>query len=65
MPTSAAPETCAGLAFAGKLPTLLCWHGLPDAMGLTYDTGLGGYRTDVTPNELKRAPKFSKSQDRA
>jgi hypothetical protein len=34
MPTSAAPETCAGLALAGKLPTLLCWHGLglfPDA----------------------------------
>jgi hypothetical protein len=30
MPTSAAPETRAGLALAGKLPTLLCWHGLGD-----------------------------------
>jgi sporulation protein YlmC with PRC-barrel domain len=26
---------------------------------LTYDTHLGGYRTDITENELKQAPSFA------
>jgi PRC-barrel domain protein len=28
---------------------------------LTYDTGLDGYRVDITEDQLKRAPKFSRS----
>ncbi len=30
---------------------------------LRYDTGLGGYRVDVTADQLKGAPKFSKHKD--
>jgi len=30
---------------------------------LTYDTSLGGYRTDVTEQQLRGAPAFSRSRD--
>src|ERR671927_1533302 len=30
---------------------------------LTYDTNLGGYRTDITEAQLRNAPAFSKSRD--
>jgi sporulation protein YlmC with PRC-barrel domain len=30
---------------------------------LTYDTNLGGYRTDITEAQLRGAPAFSKSRD--
>jgi PRC-barrel domain len=30
---------------------------------LTYDTNLGGYRTDITEAQLKGAPAFSRSRD--
>jgi hypothetical protein len=30
---------------------------------LTYDTQLGGYRVGVTENQLKGAPKFTRSTD--
>ena len=29
---------------------------------LTYDTGLGGYRVDVTEDQLRGAPKFTQHQ---
>jgi hypothetical protein len=30
---------------------------------LTYDTGLGGYRTDVTEDQLRGAPAFSRDRN--
>jgi hypothetical protein len=30
---------------------------------LTYDTSLGGYRTDITESQLRGAPAFSRGQD--
>jgi sporulation protein YlmC with PRC-barrel domain len=30
---------------------------------LTYDTGLGGYRTDITEEQLKGAPTFYRDRD--
>ena len=30
---------------------------------LTYDTGLGGYRTDITEDQLRGAPAFSRERD--
>ena len=30
---------------------------------LTYDTTLGGYRTDITENQLREAPAFSRDRD--
>lgn len=30
---------------------------------LTYDTGLGGYRTDLTEDQLKNAPDFYRKDD--
>jgi hypothetical protein len=30
---------------------------------LTYDTGLGGYRTDVTEAQLRAAPNFSRDRN--
>ncbi len=30
---------------------------------LDYDTQLGGYRVDITENQLKGAPKFTRSTD--
>ena len=30
---------------------------------LTYDTSLGGYRTDITEPQLKGAPAFSRTRD--
>ena len=30
---------------------------------LTYDTGLGGYRTDITEDQLRKAPAFSRERD--
>jgi sporulation protein YlmC with PRC-barrel domain len=32
---------------------------------LTYDTSLGGYRTDITEEELRGAPTFYRDQDYA
>ncbi|WP_370435450.1 PRC-barrel domain-containing protein [Microvirga sp. TS319] len=30
---------------------------------LTYDTSLGGYRTDITEEQLRGAPTFTRDQD--
>jgi hypothetical protein len=30
---------------------------------LTYDTSLGGYRTDITEQQLRGAPAFSRDRD--
>ena len=30
---------------------------------LTYDTGLGGYRTDITEGELRQAPGFASGEE--
>jgi hypothetical protein len=30
---------------------------------LDYDTSLGGYRVDITEEQLKGAPKFNRSTD--
>jgi hypothetical protein len=30
---------------------------------LTYDTSLGGYRADITEEQLRRAPAFSRDRD--
>jgi hypothetical protein len=30
---------------------------------LTYDTGLGGYRTDITEEQLQGAPTFYRDRD--
>jgi sporulation protein YlmC with PRC-barrel domain len=30
---------------------------------LTYDTSLGGYRTDITEDQLKRSPAFSRDSE--
>jgi hypothetical protein len=30
---------------------------------LTYDTNLGGYRTDITEDQLRRAPAFSRDRN--
>jgi hypothetical protein len=30
---------------------------------LTYDTNLGGYRTDITETQLRGAPAFSRDRD--
>jgi len=30
---------------------------------LDYDTSLGGYRVDITEDQLKGAPKFNRSTD--
>jgi hypothetical protein len=30
---------------------------------LTYDTSLGGYRTDITEQQLRGAPAFARDQD--
>ena len=30
---------------------------------LTYDTGLGGYRTDITEEQLRKAPGFSRDRN--
>lgn len=32
---------------------------------LTYDTNLGGYRTDLSPDQVKGAPDFYRSEDYA
>ncbi len=32
---------------------------------LTYDTNLGGYRTDITEEQLRGAPAFSRDRDYA
>ena len=35
------------------------WYPIPRGK-LTYDTGLGGYRTDISDSQLKGAPKFTR-----
>jgi sporulation protein YlmC with PRC-barrel domain len=32
---------------------------------LSYDVGLGGYRTDITENELRNAPRFAHAAENA
>lgn len=32
---------------------------------LTYDVGVGGYRTDITESELRNAPRFAPSDETA
>ena len=32
---------------------------------LSYDVGLGGYRTDITKNELREAPRFAHGDEAA
>jgi hypothetical protein len=37
-------------------------HAVPWAK-LTYDTSLGGYRTDITEQQLRGAPTFTRDRD--
>jgi PRC-barrel domain protein len=51
----------AALSFGGFLGIGDDYYPLPWP-SLEYDTQLGGYRTNVTSEKLKGAPKYSKSQ---
>jgi sporulation protein YlmC with PRC-barrel domain len=46
------------IAFAGLSELGADDHTIPWGK-LTYDTQLGGYRTDITESELKQAPSFA------
>lgn len=50
------------LAFGGFLGMGEDHYPLPWS-ALTYDTNLGGYRTDVTEQKLKGAPKYTTEND--
>jgi hypothetical protein len=47
------------MTFGGFLGIGADEHAIPWGK-LTYDTGLGGYRTDITLDQLQRAPAFSR-----
>ena len=47
------------MTFGGFLGIGAEEHSVPWGK-LTYDTSLGGYRTDITKNELQGAPAFSR-----
>ena len=50
------------VSFGGFLGMGEDYYPLPWSK-LHYDTQLGGYRADITENQLKGAPKFSRSTD--
>jgi len=50
------------VSFGGFLGIGEDYFPLPWA-SLKYDTRLGGYRTGITEDQLKRAPKFNRYQD--
>ena len=49
-------------SFGGFLGTGGDYYPLPWSQ-LKYDTGLGGYRTNLTETQLKGAPKYSRSRE--
>src|SRR5712671_1210408 len=50
------------VSFGGFLGIGEDYYPLPWSK-LDYDTQLGGYRADITENQLKGAPKFTRSTD--
>src|SRR5215470_8633482 len=48
------------LSFGGFLGMGEDYYPVPWSM-LTYDTGLGGYQTSLTKEQLEKAPKFTQS----
>ena len=50
------------MSFGGFLGMGSEEHTIPWSK-LTYDTSLGGYRTDITESQLRDAPAFSRGQD--
>ena len=50
------------VSFGGFLGMGEDYYPLPWSQ-LDYDTQLGGYRADITENQLKGAPKFTRSTD--
>ena len=50
------------MSFGGFLGIGAEEHSIPWNK-LTYDTGLGGYRTDITEQQLRGAPAFSRDRD--
>jgi PRC-barrel domain len=52
----------ADMSFGGFLGMGSEEHSIPWGK-LTYDTNLGGYRTDVTENQLRGAPAFSRDRN--
>jgi len=50
------------MSFGGFLGIGAAEHSIPWNK-LTYDTGLGGYRTDITEQQLRGAPAFSRDRD--
>ena len=54
--------TYAVLSFGGFLGLGTEEHSIPWNK-LTYDTNLGGYRTDITEQQLRAAPAFSRDQE--
>ena len=50
------------MSFGGFLGMGEDYYPLPWSK-LHYDTQLGGYRADITENQLKGAPKFTRSTD--
>ena len=53
--------TYAVMSFGGFLGIGAEEHAVPWSK-LTYDTSLGGYRTDITEQELRNAPAFSRDR---
>jgi hypothetical protein len=50
------------MSFGGFLGMGSEEHTIPWSK-LTYDTNLGGYRTDITEDQLRGAPAFSRDRD--
>ena len=50
------------IAFGGFSDVGASDHTIPWGK-LTYDTGLGGYRTDITEGELRQAPGFASGEE--
>ena len=50
------------ISFGGFLGLGADYYPIPWSK-LNYDTSLGGYRVDVTENQLKGAPKFNQNTD--
>ena len=48
------------MSFGGFMGIGEDYYPVPWSM-LTYDTGLGGYRTNITREQLDRAPKYTQS----
>jgi PRC-barrel domain len=50
------------MSFGGFLGMGAEEHAIPWSK-LTYDTSLGGYRTDITESQLRGAPTFARERD--